>query len=133
MTVRLYLLNHQLFKNIGLHYRWYVKTLRDLNDFYEAFCQKAVDTDAYRGDIATRRASFDKIQYKDIILKDYWGIHQPAKNIVERISPYITSITFSNVFEICLILIEVSQSEAPTIKMIVQEVIMAAFAKIGQM
>jgi len=108
----------------------YQKTLSHLSTFYEQFCQKdarVTNVEAYLNDIAKRRDSLDKVKYKDILLEEYWGIHQSIADVAERIYPYRTSRTFANVFEECLK--EEEESEPLTVEIVAQKVTTAAFKK----
>ncbi|CAG8626843.1 3107_t:CDS:2, partial [Paraglomus occultum] len=109
------------------------ETLNQLSTFYEKFCQRdarVTNAEDYLNDIAKRRDSLDKIRYKDILLKEYWEIHQSITDVAERIYPFRDSGTFANVFEECLK--EEEESEPLTVEVVAQKVTEAAFNKYNE-
>ncbi|CAG8572062.1 9708_t:CDS:2, partial [Paraglomus occultum] len=123
----------QLFQYSDQDLSEYFGILNRFDDGEQSFADYTrivTNAEDYLNDIAKRSNSLDKIRYKDILLKEYWEIHQSITDVAERIYPFRDSGTFANVFEECLK--EEEESGPLTVEVVAQKVAEAAFNKYNE-
>ncbi|CAG8547768.1 12126_t:CDS:10 [Acaulospora morrowiae] len=92
-------ITNEMLDSLREQLREHLNTVENLFSFYNRWCNKAEDTQAYLDDLTEKVNNMNNIPFLEMINPDYWSIHNEIIEVSRRAYQYENSQTFANVFE----------------------------------